>query len=204
MLDIPEGAFCKKQIDNACEFIDEIYDWKYKKILKYVKNNSINNYIYIEYSYKQLGHGEEWFDEQCRDLEFDYEVINREILLKWQNLNKNSPFQEEEIAQIEKCVKEPIRTIFLKNTYKVNIYSEDINFYIHNVIGVDVSGGMELDNCAFEICNPYTGEILADFQNNKIDVPTYTEVLYELVTEHFPNAILVIERNSYGKNCPLC
>jgi len=191
-------------MDEGCEFTEKFYDMKYSEICRFVEHNSTNNYISIIFHYHQIGRDKKWFKHQCRELGNDLEAINRELLLKWTHTNNMCPFREEELTEIENMTKEPIKTIFIDNVYKLNIYSEEFNPFLHYIVGVDVSGGLSLDNSALTFIDPFSGETVADFKNNTIDIEDYGSLLMKLITEMFPNLVLVIERNSYGKIiCPL-
>jgi len=176
---------------------------KYKEICNFVLHNSTNNYIYIEFQYYELGSDKAWFRHQCRELGNDLEAINRELLLKWTHTNKNCPFREEELEEINSNIVPPVREIFINQVYKINIYVKDLNPFLHYICGADVSGGLSLDNSSFTLIHPYTGETVADFKNNTIDIEDYGDLLLKLVTDIFPNLVLVIERNSYGKILPV-
>lgn len=197
-LDLPEGKYCKKMIDDACRFEEIMYDWSREKILAYIAKNSQNDFVHIEFSYKELGHDEEWFKKQCRALNNDLFMIKREILIQWTKATDNSPFTEEQLEMISSGVKEPIGKIFLQNYYKLEIYKDFPKD--HNIIiSVDCAGGLSLDSTAITLIHPTTLETLGHFKNNKIDTVDTTNILLELVYRYFPKAVLVIERNYVGK-----
>ena len=197
-IDTPEGKYCRDMIDNACNFEEEMYDWDKEKILKYIDKNSMNDFIYIEFSYKELGRSEEWFRLQCRALNNDRLLIKRELLLEWTQATDVSPFSEEELESIFKHIKEPIAKIFLLGFYKLNVY-KNIDPLKKYIVGVDVAAGLDRDNSAVTLTDPDTLEPVADFQNNSIDTVELTKLLLELGLKYFVNSIFVIERNNLGK-----
>src|SRR5690554_5307030 len=93
-------------------------------------------------------------------------------------------------------VEEPTMTLRVKN-YFIDFY-EKPNFLANYIISVDVAGGLERDFSAFSIIAPDDFRIVGDFRSNKIGVDDYKLLLEELMTTFFSNAILIIERNSYG------
>lgn len=193
------GVYAKKFFDRAAMFDEKMYDWKKKEIEEYIKLNSKNNFVYIEFSYKQLGRSEEWFEQQCRDLDQDWFKIRREILLQWNKSSDVSPFTEEQIERLYKNVRDPVATLPVCKYYMFNLY-KDFDWRKTLIIGVDVSGGMSRDGSAITIADGETLEILADFNNNVVDCIDLAEILVELCTKFFTNGPLVIERNSYGKD----
>jgi hypothetical protein len=69
-------------VTDACKWTEEIYDWEIEYTKSYINANSLNNMIYIEYKYYELGKDEKWFNEMCKLLNNDQRVIDRELLLK--------------------------------------------------------------------------------------------------------------------------
>jgi hypothetical protein len=193
-----QGVYAKKFFDNAATFDEKMYDWKKAEIEDYIAKNSINNFVYIEFSYKQLGRSEAWFQNQCRELNMDRFKINREILLQWNKSSDISPFTEEEIERLYDNVCDPVATLMLSKYYPLSIY-KDFNWHKNLLIGVDVSGGLSKDYSAIVIIDPDTMEVVADFANNVIDSVDLASLLYDMVKKFFINSTLVIERNSYGK-----
>lgn len=198
-LNTPQGKYAKAFFDNAAIFEEKMYDWEQDKILMFIKKNSRNNFVYISFSYKQLGRDEEWFIDQCRSLNMDLFKIKREILLQWNKSSDLSPFSEEQIMLLMENAKDPVATLMINDIFPLKIYNNDFNWHGNLMIGVDVSGGFSLDSTAVTIWNPSTQEIVATFKNNVIDTVEVSEFLYTLVKKYFINSTLVIERNSYGK-----
>jgi hypothetical protein len=198
-IDIPEGRFCKKMINMSCDFEEKFYDWKKPKLNKHIKKNSDNDFIFIEFSYKELGRSEEWYEKQCRNLNHDRLKIKREILLEWTLANNTSPFDETQLEEIRKHVIKPVGRLHV-DYYNIDILKEfdEDNIGIRWLIGVDVSAGLDRDNTAISIVHPDTMEVWAEFRNNSIDTAELTNLLYDLVTKYFKNAVLFIERNSMG------
>ena len=198
-LNTPQGIYAKQFFDNAAQFEEKMYDWTPEEVQNYIKKNSQNDFLYIEFSYKQLGRSEEWFVEQCRALNMDLFKIKREILLQWNKSSDLSPFTEEQIELLYQNVKDPVTTLTIDNVYNIQIYKSDFNWRSSLMMGVDVSGGYSLDNSAFTIWDPNSGEIVATFKNNIIDTVEFSELIYKVIKTYFVNTCIIIERNSYGK-----
>jgi len=200
-IDITEGAFCKKMINMACDFQEKFYDWKKPKLNKFIKNNSDNDFIFIEFSYKELGRDDEWYEKQCRNLNHDRLKIKREIELEWTLASNDSIFDENQLEDIGKYKIKPVGSLIV-DYYNIDILKEfdEDNIGIRWLIGVDVAAGLERDNTAISIIHPDSpNEVYAEFRNNSIDTAELTNLLYNLVTKYFTNAVLMIERNNAGK-----
>ena len=69
-IDVDAGIFCKNLIDDAAPFNEKMYDWPRSQLEKYIYANSKNDFVYISFSYKQLGRSEAWLDSQIRALTY--------------------------------------------------------------------------------------------------------------------------------------
>lgn len=210
-MDSESGIFCKEVIDTACDFLEEMYDWTRVEVLKYVTDNSKNDFINIIYTWKQLGFSDEWYQKECRSLMYDWLIINREINLVWTKASDNSVFNEEQLNVINDALKISIgkkqldimkynedEGCLVKSTFFFNLY-KDLDPEKTYFIGVDVAGGLDRDNSTFVISDPDIDyKPVAVFKNNSINTKYFTLLLQELI-KFLPNSILFIENNSYGK-----
>jgi len=199
-LDLEEGAYVKSMINDAYMFDEFMYDLKNRdEIVEKIESNSKNRFMYIEFSYKQLGRDEKWFKKQCADLDNDMLTIKREILLEWTFASDNSVYTEDQLEILSKYHVEPIGNLLLMKYYEIK-FLKDIDFNKPWVIGVDPAAGLSRDSSCIEITDPYTFEIVGEFKNNTIDTNDFTMLVHNLMTHYFKNSLLVIERNSYGQN----
>lgn len=166
--------------------------------------NEMSNFVYIRYTYQQIGRDEKWFTDICTDLQWKWDTIRREILLEWSENPENSPFTKEELETVSRLVKQPVDTklipIFNK-TYTLNIYDNTIPLKADYtpkyppIIGVDVSGGYNQDASAITIVDSHTTRVIADFKNNSISPIDLARVIFQIVTRWYPNAVINVERN---------
>lgn len=215
-IDKPEGAFCKKLIDSSCTFIEDMYGWTRDEIKEYIKDNSSTDFLYIKYTWKQLGLTDEWYERECRALDNDWLIINREINLVWTKASDNSVFKEDVLNAIFQALRTPIGTFpveFVKSITdgnsgkKVNKLSKFFITLYEELcpnktyfIGVDTAGGLDRDNSSFIITDPVRDcKPVGVFKNNTINTSYYSTLLLTLIKKHLPNSILFIENNSYGK-----
>lgn len=198
-----EGLDAFEKKNKATEFDESWYDFSYEQIMTIVEANSASSFVYIRFTYQQLGRDEEWFANICKTMEYKWVDIRREVLLEWSYSSQNSPFTQEDLEIVGSFVKEPIKRIYFLGKYLFNIYD---NLELRNgipkyppLIGVDVSGGYQRDSSAITCICSRTTRVVADFKNNCISTPELARVIYELVTKYMSNAIVNIERNGgYG------
>lgn len=185
-------AFLMKEA--ATPFNELWYDMSREHLDELLSKNQASSFIYIRFTYQQLGSDEAWFKGIVIDMQKDWSAIRREVLLEWSKASDNSPFKKEDLNIVKSLIKEPIRTIMLCGMYQFNIY-EEINLKYPPLVGVDVSGGFKRDSSTITIIDSSTTRVCADFNCNYISTPDLARVIYELVTKYMNNAVVNIERN---------
>lgn len=181
----------------ATRWSDNLYDLNEKQLLDYLKINSQTRMFYIEYSWKQIGKDEEWYQSQCRELQFNKTDIKREIWLQRIRGSSDSPFDTEDLDTINGLQKEILEEVLLNRIFTVRLY-ERINKNIPYIIGVDVSTGTNNDNTAISIIDPYNERAVGEFKSPLIGVVDICTFLRLLIKNVIPKGILCIERNSLG------
>lgn len=197
-LDSQPGQDAEKVLKLTCEWSEKFYDWDIEDVKEYVKNNSENKIMYIEYQYQQLGKDEEWFSEVCAALNNDKLKIRREVFLERMHGSENSPFDPSDLAGLAERKGKVIEEFFLNKYYKFDVYTHLERNQIY-LVGVDVSNGYGLDYTAITIFDPYTEKVVADFKSSVIGIKDLTNLLISLVRNMLPRAILIIERNMNGE-----
>lgn len=69
-------------IDNAAKWLETMYDYTIQECEYYIRRNSANNIVYIEYDYKSLRRTDEWLETMKRMLMDDQDKIDRCLYLK--------------------------------------------------------------------------------------------------------------------------
>ena len=199
-----EGAYAYRMLLNATNFSEAWYDLTYQQIQNIIKNNMNSDFVYIKFSYKQLGLGEQWFYDRCKAMEWNMVAIRREILLEWIDTPENSPFNQDDIEALRGMVHDPIRTILVLDKYNLNIY-DTIEVTMSGIpinppiIGVDVSGGYKRDYTAISIIDSKTTKYIGGIKCNYMSIPDLARVLIWMVRTMMPNAVVNIERNGVAK-----
>lgn len=193
------GKYAYDMKESATVFTELWYDLNYYELMNYINANTKSSFVYIKYTYQQIGRSEQWFAEICKDMQNDWASIRREILLEWANGVENSPFTQEDLEIVQELTKTPIKQVLLMNKYIMNIYQQvDLNRY-PPIIGVDVSGGYNRDSSAISVIDSHTTKLFADLNCNYISTFDLAQCIYELVTNFMPNAVVNVERNGgYG------
>jgi len=203
ILSTEEGENAYNTVNDATPFSEMWYDMSIQQIYSIIDSNTKSNFVYIRFTYPQLGGGDEYFTNICKDMKWDWAAIRREVLLEWSITPDNSPFTTEELEAVSRLVKEPIRTVYILGKYKFDIYEtlESLNNkpkYVP-IIGVDASGGFKRDRSAICCVDSRTTKVFADLVNNSIAPHVLANIIYEIVTKMLPNAVVNIERNGgYG------
>ena len=110
-LDSDNGVFTYNLIQSACRWDERMYDWYWDReggeegeayVRHHIEENSQNNFVYIEYSYKELGKDDAWFRKQIKELNNNMSLVKRELLLEWTHASVDSVFSEETLDRISK------------------------------------------------------------------------------------------------------
>ena len=190
-----EGIDAFETKNSATPFHEGLYDFTMDQLNQYISANTDSSFVYIRYTYRQLGSGEDYFRRMCIELKKDWPTIRREVLLEWSVSASNSPFSQQDLEIVKGLVREPVSQIVLNHNYFMNIYKPMSSRRYPPIIGVDVSGGFEKDSSTIVVIDSQTTEVVADFNCNYISPPELAKCIYELVMSYMPNAIVNIERN---------
>lgn len=192
------GEFAYDIKDKAAIFDESLYDKDPDELSTWMDKNSQNGYLYIEYNYQQLGNSNKWFENQCKDLLYDWTKIRREILLQWNNAATNSPFDENDLRDLRSKLIHPIEneSIVINKYYKLNVYRhlEPAKKYIITTDPAKGKGG-NADRTAITVIDAHTKECCAIFKSNTIQYKETFRFLYTLVNNYIPNSVLVVENN---------
>jgi hypothetical protein len=197
-VDTPQGAYAKMIIDKAARFEYECFDMSDEEFHEFVQKNSSNNFVFVQYTYRELGKSEDWLKEQIRYFQGDLAKVKRELLLEWPKSTDSSVFTEEQLDLIASFTKQPTTSINV-NGYFIQFY-ETPDLSTNYIVSCDIAGGLSQDNSAMSIIAPDDFRVIGDFRNNKIDTENMKQLIEKLITDYFRNALLIIERNSYGLN----
>jgi hypothetical protein len=189
------GQFAYDIRNKATPWNERFYDCTYQELEAIRDSNTNNTFFMVSYTYQQLGGGAEYFKRMVLEMNKEWTAIRREVMLEWAQTATNCPFSQEDLDIIKNHLKEPIREIPFGRfgQYTFQIY-EDIDTSYPPIIGVDVSGAMAQDSSAITVIDSKTTRVGATLNCNYMPSDDLAEVLYKLVKNYLPNAILNIER----------
>jgi len=192
------GGYCHDIMENSAKWELMCFDMSDDELNKYIELNSTNNFLFIQYTYLELGRDDAWLRDQIRQCQGDTLKVEREILLKWPQSTEGRVFNVDQLNKVYEFVKEP--------TVKINVNGYIINFFetpdlrLNYIMSCDVAGGLDGDNSVILFIHPEDFRVVGEFLNKKIDTDNFKMLIYDLMTIYFRNAILVCEKNSYGLN----
>ncbi len=184
-------------IDAAAKWTEKFYDWTEDRIKEYMRMNSENRIVYIEYNYKQLGDDENWFIEACVNVGNNPVKIKREILLKRMHGSSLSPFDIEDLQIIDGMKKPVIDEIFIDDVFRIDIYRE-LDRSKTYLLGMDCATGIGIDNTTFTLVDPYDLRPVAEFASPWISSTKAAKLVEEFVVKYAPRTIIAVESNSIG------
>lgn len=197
----PHGAWAYKMMNDSVVFREEFYNYTWKKLNRQVNHNPDKiPFIFIQYSYLQLGETEEWYLERYKKLNNPIRA-RREYLLEWMNTNGNSPFDPDDvevIGEYSRAREEKAKVVRINKFYEMIVYDK----YTGKkpvIIGSDVSMGRGRDSSTLVVVNPETLHPIAIFKSNMIDGNKFRKLIMTVINRMYPNCILAIESNPIGE-----
>lgn len=193
----------KKACQSALKIVDDSLPWdeKFYDNLEELKvklaAKSKFKVVYIEYDYKQLGLGEEWFINACGNVGGDTDKIRREILLQRFAGNSNSPFTKDEIEELETNMMKPIGIKKFGKIYEILFYEKPKKGRKY-FIGIDPSDGTGGDNYAMTVIDPYTLNTVAEFKSPYMTEQDIVDLTVWLSKKYFYEPLIIVERNRNG------
>ena len=198
--DCGREAYAMKEA--ATPFDEQWYDFSYAQLMELLKSNTKSDFVYIKFSYQQLGCSEEWFQEVCKLLKNSWTDIRREILLEWATGVENSPFKEEDLDAISRLIVNPISTVYIFGKYRFDTYLQTDTITYPPIMGVDVSGGLKKDSSTITIIDSRTTKVLGCMNCNYISTNDLARVIHFITTNWMNNIVINVERNGVAYQQP--
>lgn len=200
----------KKKCQSALRIVEDAVKWDEKfydtyatdiqGLKDYVNAKSSYRVIYIEYSYQQLGYGEEWFRWACGQVGHNLAKIRREILLQRFAGNPLSPFSEQDIIELNECKEKPKFVQVVNKIYELRFYEniEDIKKGRLHFITIDPSDGTGGDNYAMLVVDPYSLKTVMEFKSQYMTATDCRKLTEFIVKTYFQKIMIIIESNRNG------
>lgn len=201
-IDDPRGRWCYHTACDALRFTEKLYDLRDKQeLMDVLRSNSKNNYLYMEFSYKQLGRTDEWFEQVTRNK--SPKVIAKDYLNKWLHGSSGSILPADLINKIQGSRKDPVATTNYE-TLLIKWYDDPnvlkANEHLRNrpyVIGLDTSDNVGRDFTTMCMIDPYDMHVVATFKCNTTNLAFVARAMMRILMD-FPRAIFIPERNKIG------
>ena len=201
-IDDPRGRWCYHTACDALRFTEKLYDLKdHDELVSVLRSNSKNNYLYMEFSYKQLGRTDEWFEQVTRNK--SPKVVAKDYLNKWTHGSSGSILPQELLNKIQASRKDPVTTTNYE-TLLIKWY-DDPNVLLSTpalknrpyVIGLDTSDNVGRDFTTMCMLDPYDMHVVATFKCNTSNLAFVARAVLRILVD-FPRAIFIPERNKIG------
>jgi len=201
-IDTDEGGWVKHSIiETACEFTEELYDLQPKELKDYIYEKSVNSFVHIEFTWRELGRDEKWYEQQCRELLYDRQKIKREVDLEWTLSSDKSPFSEETLERVSYSIVRKEMETYLPirdaGNHKFTML-EPADFHEPCILAIDVGGGLGTDQSVIHMLDIDDFHEKGYFSSNRINPIPFARIIISLVRNLFYNSLIVVERNSYG------
>lgn len=195
-----EGREAYAMKEAATKFNESWYDKTYEQLSTLLNANTKSDFVYIRFTYQQLGCTEQWFQEICKLLKNSWPDIRREILLEWAIGVENSPFKEEDLDAISKLLRQPISVVDLLGKYPFESYLQTDTRTYPPIIGVDVSGGYKQDSSTITVIDSQTTKVLGCMNCNYVSTLDLARCIEFIVKNWMPNAVVNVERNGANES----
>jgi PHIKZ025 len=183
--------------EQAAVFTERLYDMTEEDIQGFLKANSRNGIVYIEFNYKQIGMDEEWYQKVCAVSNWDKIKIKREVLLQRIRGTSQSPFDPDDLDTINGFRKEPIDEIMVNKIFTLYVY-ERLDKSVPYILGVDCATGVNNDNTVLMVIDPYTLHPVACMKTPLADAVETAQNIIQVVNRYIPKALVAIESNHLG------
>ena len=194
-MDSRDGSAATEYVNKMLKWEDRMLDEPIEKLKKIVNGPGFNRFIFVEHSWRQLKLPMSWYETQCGLVNYNMEVIMREIELKRIHGSNNSPFKRNDLMYLMNHQKEPIQKIdYSKNLCPIMIY-EKIKLNKVYILSIDPSEGLAQDNNAFTLINPSTQKAAAEFKSPYISQPDLCRLCCKFLDEYCPKSMIIVESN---------
>ncbi len=194
----PEGKFAHKIKSQALRFSEKLYDSKDNKTLKeIVDNGSGNNFLYLEFSYSQLGKDEKWLRNVTRNK--SPEVVAIDYLNKWIHGSSETILSKRLLDLLENNIVEPVSTtidesIIMRWYADQSVLNRPEYKNIPYIIGSDTSDNIGKDFTTIVLVNPKDMAVVMTCRCNQSNMVCIANIIFNLLMR-FPNSVFVPEKN---------
>lgn len=199
----PEGLYALAIASNGMDFTEHLYDCKNtEEVKKIVKEHSQNNLLYLEYSYKQLGYTDEWFEYNSKRSNSSTDQIARDFLNIWKSSSDRTIIPPDLLDKISasgksECFLE-IDDAFITKYYLDQSIVESNAFRNRPLIaGMDSSENVGHDFTVITMIDPADMSIVAVSRGNTANIMAVSRYVVKMLTT-YKNLVFIPESKSTG------
>lgn len=189
------GKAANQWVNNMFKWDDSCFDRPINELIKEINTPGKTAVVFVEHSWKQLKKSVKWYEKQCRLVNYVEDKILNEIELKRIAGNSLSPFKRSDLLYISRHLKEPIDKIRVLNGFHPWLIYEELNPEYPYIMAVDPAEGLDGDNSAVTLINPFTLHPSAEFQCPFINPPVFAQMMIDFADEYCPKCMFVVESN---------
>lgn len=201
--DTDTGAYALSIFEDAAYFNETMFDLEnHDALIDLIDVSAPKRRLFLEFSYKQLGFTDKWFEQTSAELNGKPDDIARDLLNIWQASSADNVIPPSIIQIIRKSKQEPAFTDlshgFMMRWYMDRSIVESDEF--HNrplVAGMDTSENIGRDFTTLVIMDPTDMNIVAVCRCNNANTMQVAKYMSDLMLE-FPRLLWIPERNNTG------
>lgn len=201
---VGDGEWFYDMYNNAVD-ADDIFDENNKLIPEadqIVENPKCNGFVKVRFHWSEdPAKDDVWYNEQCRDFNFDSRSINQELDLVFVG-STNCIFSDDFLSNLR--VSKPVDRIQLPHATDMKLFTkkENLDKTDYLLIGVDTAKSITGDYSAIEIFKYSNFEQIGEFYGRLGSLTKYSQIIMKVIDilEVVMNnrLILCIENNSIG------
>ena len=200
-LDEKRGKYAFKIRSECMQFTEHLYDLSsHQELEDLLVTNSTNQMIYIEFSYKQLGKDEKWFNKVIRNK--DPDVIKMDYLNRWISGTSEGIVPTYLLEKINDSLMEPKHTTMIDQVrflwyVDADTYASQSFHEIPFVIGCDTSDNVGRDYTTILLLDPRDMRVVSTARSNVTNLVTMAKSILRILKD-FPRSVFIPERNKNG------
>jgi len=194
------GAWFHSMYNNSLDS-DQIYDGLNSLVPDYpslLSNPSHNSFVKVRYHWSEIN-SKSWYQEQCRELNFDKRRINQELDLLFVG-GTECIFDDEFLSELTPSP--PDSSVYLKSKNKLDIFCPELDPGDYYILGVDTAKSLTGDYCSIQIVKYSNMEQVAEYYARVGSTSKFAEDIIQVldwIREAVGNRFLLgIENNSMG------
>lgn len=195
------GKYAYRMRNQALRFEEKYYDCEdIDEVNKLLEASSKNNFMYLEFSYKQLGKDDAWFKDKTSGK--DRETIDRDYLNRWIHAAGDSIIPKQMMDKLREHVEEPV-SVTIEQSLVLRWYVDQNTLKMPDVasipyvIACDSSNMVGKDFTTLVMINPSDMAVVMTCRCNQTNIVYMADAIINLL-KRFDRSVFVPEQNGPG------